>query len=87
VKGQGRPLVKVQPQLQLKAQKEGVIQKKLRLGTIEGTYEGLLVKLNCSGRPQHIRDASTMGWPLRRMALVEWNQTEPRVLQRAELEM
>jgi hypothetical protein len=28
-----------------------------------------------------------MEWPLRTAAAVEWNQAEPRVLQKAELEM
>jgi hypothetical protein len=44
------------------------------------------VKPSCRGRPQHIGDARTIRWPPRTAVAVEWNQLEPRVLQRAELE-
>jgi hypothetical protein len=35
--------------------------KKLRLATMKGAYERLLVRLSCSGRPKQIGDVSTMG--------------------------
>jgi hypothetical protein len=35
-------------------------------------YERLLVMPSCSGRPQCIGDASTMGWSPRTAAAVEW---------------
>ena len=35
--------------------------KDLRLGTMKIAYERLLVKPSCSGRPQSIGDANTMG--------------------------
>jgi hypothetical protein len=35
--------------------------KKLRLGTMKGVYERLLVKPSCSRRSQYIGDSSTMG--------------------------
>jgi hypothetical protein len=46
--------------------------KELRLGTIKRTYERLLVKPSCSERSHCIGDASTMGWPPRIAAAVEW---------------
>jgi hypothetical protein len=61
--------------------------KELRLGTMKRAYERLLVKPGCSERPQQIGDASTIGWSPRTAVAVEWSQPEPRVLQRAELEM
>jgi hypothetical protein len=45
---QGRPLVKVQPQLQLTGQDWRGYAKKLRLVTMKGAYERLLVKPSCS---------------------------------------
>jgi hypothetical protein len=39
----------------------GLKEKKLRLGTMKRAYERLLVMPSCSGRPQCIGDASTMG--------------------------
>ena len=82
VRGQGRLLVKVQPQLQLMAH-----AKKLRLDTMKRAYERLLVKPSCRRRrPQHIGDASTIGWLPRIAAAIEWSRPEPRVLQRAGLE-
>ena len=35
--------------------------KELRLGTMKGAYERLLVKPRCSGRPQSTGHVSTMG--------------------------
>jgi len=35
--------------------------KDLRFGTMKRAYERLLAKPSCSGRPQYIEDASTMG--------------------------
>ena len=62
--------------------------KKLRLNTTKKVYERLLVKVqpSCSRKSQRIWDASTMGWLPRTVAAVEWNQSEPRVPQRTELE-
>ena len=57
VRGQGRPLVKGQPQVQLGLGLRGHA-KKLKLGTIKGAYERLLMKPNCSRRLQCIGDAS-----------------------------
>ena len=71
VRGHGRPLVKVQPQLQLMAQDWRGHAKDLRLGTMKRAYERLLVKPSCSGRPQCIGDASTMGWSPRTAVAVE----------------
>jgi len=59
--------------------------KNLRLGAIKGAYERLLMKPGCSEKPQHARDASTMGSPPG-TAAVEWSQPESRGLQRAALE-
>ena len=63
--------------------------KKLRLGTMKGAYGRLLVKPNCVGRPMIwempvprddlTKNSSSNG--------VEWRQPEPRVLQRAGMEM
>ena len=50
-------------------------------------YERLLVKSSCKEKPQHFRDASTMGWPPGRAAAVEWSQPDPGGLQRGELEI
>jgi hypothetical protein len=63
VRGQERPLVKVQPQWQLMAQDCRGLAKKLRLGTMERTHAMLLVKVqpSCSRKPQPSGDASTMG--------------------------
>jgi hypothetical protein len=58
--------------------------KELEAGTKKEDYEKLLVKSSCSGRPQCIGDASTMGGPPR-TAAVEWSQPEPRVPQKKEL--
>ena len=44
VRDQRRPLVKVQPQLQLTVQDGRDHAKKLRLGTMQRAYEKLLVK-------------------------------------------
>jgi hypothetical protein len=44
------------------------------------------MKPSCIEKPQNVRDTSTMGWPPRTAAAVEWNQPDPGVLQRAELE-
>jgi hypothetical protein len=60
VRGHGRPLVKVQPQLQLMAQDRRGHAKEMRLGTMKKAYERLLVKPSYSGRQQHFGDASTM---------------------------
>ena len=46
--------------------------KELEAGTKKEDYEKLLVKSSCSGRPQCIGDASTMGGPPR-TAAVEWS--------------
>jgi hypothetical protein len=51
VRGQGRPLVKVQPQLQLMAQNGRGHAEELRLGTMKKAYKRSLVKPSCSGRP------------------------------------
>jgi hypothetical protein len=61
VRGHGRSLVKVQPQLQLTAQDSRGHAKELRLGTMKRAYERLLVKPSYRGRPQSIGDARTMG--------------------------
>ena len=37
------------------------LAKELRLGTMKRDYERLLEKPSCTGRPQNIGDASTMG--------------------------
>jgi len=60
--------------------------KELRLGNMKGGYERLLLMPVCSGIFQHIWDAWTMGWPPRRAGIVRQSQTDPRELQRAELE-
>ena len=82
VRNHERPLVKVQPQLQLMAQDWRGHAKELRLGTIKGAYERLLVKPSCSEKPQHVRNASTMGWSPGRAAAMRWSQPDPGVLQR-----
>jgi hypothetical protein len=48
VRGHRRPLVKVQPQLQLMVQDRRGYTKELRLGTMKRAYERLLVKPNGS---------------------------------------
>ena len=78
VRGHGRPLVKVQPQLQLMAQDRRGHAKELRLGTMKRAYERLLVKPSYSGRQQCFADASTMKWPPRTAAAVEYRQLDPR---------
>jgi hypothetical protein len=60
VRGHRRPLVKVQPQLQLVVQGRRGHAKELRLGTMKRTYERLLLKANYSERQQHFGDASNM---------------------------
>jgi hypothetical protein len=50
LRGHGRPLVKVQPQLQLMAQDRRDHAKELRFGTMKRAYERLLVKPSYSGR-------------------------------------
>jgi hypothetical protein len=57
------------------------------LGTMKRAYERPLVKPSCSEKPWHVGDASTMEYPPRTTASMEWSQTDPGVLQRAELEM
>jgi hypothetical protein len=52
MRGHGRPLVKVQPQLQLMAQDRRGHAKELRLGTMKRAYERLLVKPSFSRRQQ-----------------------------------
>jgi hypothetical protein len=61
VRGHGRPLVKVQPQLQLTGQDRRGHAKELSLGIIKRACERLLVKSSCSRRPQCVGDVSTMG--------------------------
>jgi hypothetical protein len=46
-------------------------RKKLRLGTIKGAYERLLVRPSFSENPQCARDASTMEWSPRAEAPME----------------
>jgi hypothetical protein len=60
VRGYGRPLVTVQPQLQLTAQDLQGHAKDLRLGIMKRDYEMLSAKPSCSGIQQCIGDASTM---------------------------
>ena len=60
MRGHGRPLVKVQAQLQLIAQDLWGHTKKLRSGTMKRVRERLLLKSSFNGRPQCIGDASTM---------------------------
>ena len=50
MRGHRRPLVKVQPQLQMMAQDRRGPAKELRLGTMKSAYESLLVKLSYSGQ-------------------------------------
>jgi hypothetical protein len=50
VGGYGRPLMKVQPQLQLMSQDRRGHVKELRLGTMKRAYERLLVKPSYYGR-------------------------------------
>ena len=87
IRSHGRPLVKVQPQLQLMAQDWRGHAKELWLGTMKRASEKLLVKPSYSERHQCFGDASTMGWQPRTAAAVEWSQPDPGLLQRAELEM
>ena len=49
-------------------------------------YERLLVNPSCSGRPQGIGDATTMGMITKNSSSNGVDQPELRVLQRAELE-
>jgi hypothetical protein len=77
VTGLGRPLMKVQPQLQFMTQDWRGHAKELRLGTMKRAYERLLVKPSCR-RQQCFGDASTMRWPPRKAAAVEYRQLEPR---------
>ena len=79
VRGHRRPLVKVQPQLQLMAQ----YLKESCLGAEachheERAYERLLVKPNYSRSQQCFGDASAIRWPPRTAAVVEYRQLEPR---------
>jgi hypothetical protein len=60
VRGHEKPLVKVQPQLQLTAQDWRGHAKELRLGTMKRAYERLVLKPSYSGRQQHFGDASTI---------------------------
>jgi hypothetical protein len=46
----------------------------------------ILVKPSFSGRAHCIEDASTMGWLERTAVAVEWSESEPRVVQKEELE-
>jgi hypothetical protein len=85
VRGEGRSLVKVQPQVQLTTQDWRGHAKKLRLSTIKGVYETLLVKPGCIEKPQCLRDVNTMGWQPRIATAIEWSQPDPEVLQWAEL--
>ena len=63
---------------------------KLRLGIMKGAYERLLVKPNCSGR-LILLEMPAVPWddPTKNSSSngLECSQSEPRVLQRAELEM
>ena len=78
MRGHERPLVKVQPQLQLMARDWRGHAEELRLGTMKRAYERLLVKPSYSGRQQCFRDANTMRWPPRTAAAVEYRHLEPR---------
>lgn len=79
VRSHTRPLVKVQPQLQLIAQDLRGHAKEVRLGTMKKAYERLLLKPSYSGRQQHFGDASTMRTvPSRTVAAVEYRHLEPR---------
>ena len=78
LKGQRKPLVKMQPHLQLMAQDWRSHAKELRLRTMKRAYGRLLVKPSYNGRQQCIRDASTMRWPPRTAAAVGYRQLEPR---------
>jgi hypothetical protein len=80
VRGQKKPLVKVQPQWQLRAQDWRGHAGKLRLSTMKRDYEWLFVKVqsSCSGRQQCFGDASAMRWPSRTAAAVEYGQLESR---------
>ena len=60
VRGQRRPLVKVQPQLQLTAQDWRSSVKKLRFGTMKGAYQCLLLKPSYSRISQCFWENSTM---------------------------
>jgi hypothetical protein len=78
VRRHGRPLVKVQPQLQLMDQDWRDHAKELRLGTMKRAYERLLLKPSYSGRQQCFGDDSTMRWPPRTAAAVEYRWLDPR---------
>jgi len=60
VRDHGRPLMEVQPQLQLIAQDWKGHAKELRLGTMKRACERLLVKPCCIGRQLCFGDASNM---------------------------
>jgi hypothetical protein len=78
VRSHGRPLVKVESQLQLMAQDWRGHAKELRLGTMKRAYERLLLKPSYSWRQQCFGDASTMRWPPRTAAALEYRQLKPR---------
>lgn len=72
-----RPLVKVYPQWQLKAQNWRNYGEKLRVGTMKRAYERLLAKEQprCSKRLQHFGDASPMGrslWTAPAVTCSQW---------------
>jgi hypothetical protein len=52
--------------------------KDMMLGTMKRAYGRLLVKPSCSRRQQCFGDASTMRWPPRTAAAVEYRQLESR---------
>lgn len=68
------PLLKIQPQWPLKAQDWRDHREN------ERTYEKLVVKVwpSFNRGPQHVEDASSIGWPRRTVAVVEWSQPRPR---------
>lgn len=77
-RGQERPLVRVQLQWQVKAQGWRGHPEKLSFGTMKRCYERLLVKVPSCGRDPSFGDASTMGWPPRTVAAVEWSPPKLR---------
>ena len=57
---------------------EGVMPKELRLGTMKKAYGRLLVDPSYSRRKQCFEDASTVSWPQRTVAAVEYWHLKPR---------
>jgi hypothetical protein len=86
LRGQRRPLMKMQPQLQLMAQDWRGYARSWGLASWREPMRGYWWSFVAVEDPRILEIASTIGWSPRTAAAIERRQSEPWVLQRAELE-